>query len=296
MQKAEWQSEILLLLAAAIWGFAFVAQRLGMEHVGPFIFNAVRFALGSLSLIPFLRTAAKPGAEFSQPTMGQMVRGGALAGVALFAGASLQQIGIVYTTAGKAGFITGLYVVLVPLLGLFLKIRPGPNTWLGALCATAGLYFLSISGNLEIAPGDALVLTSALFWAIHVILIGRLSARLGWAGLAFLQFSVCSALSFVAALLTEEIALAGILDAALPILYGGLLSVGVAYTLQVVGQRRAPPAHAAIILSLETVFAALGGWLILDEILSLRSLFGCALMLTGILVSQLSPDRRRSSA
>ena len=284
------KSDGLLLLAAAIWGFAFVAQRVGMDYVGPFTFNGVRFALGSLSLVPLLVAGRKrPTPSESAPphirTKSLLLLGG-LAGIVLFAGASLQQIGIVYTTAGKAGFITGLYVILVPILGLFWRQRPGAWTWFGALCAAAGLYLLSITGRLSISPGDLLVLWGACFWAGHVLIVGWLSPKLGPVRLAFLQFVTCSLLSLLTAVFTEPIALQGICDAAIPILYGGLLSVGVAYTLQVVAQRSAPPAHAAIILSLEAVFAALGGRLILSEALSSRELLGCAFMLVGILVSQ----------
>lgn len=282
------RAELLLLLAAGIWGFAFVAQRVGMQHVGPFLFNGVRFALGALTLIPFL------GNSF--PLSRHHLLSGTLAGLVLFLGASLQQLGITTTTAGKAGFITGLYVVMVPLFGLFLGHRPPPGTWVGALTAAVGLYLLSISGRMEIAAGDALVLASAFFWAAHVLLIARLSAHLGWAILAFLQFAVCALLSLAVALLFEEFAAAALLAASGPILYGGVLSVGVAYTLQVIAQRHAPPAHAAILLSLETVFAALGGWLILDEVLSWRGIAGCGLMLAGMLLSQLSALRSRKES
>jgi len=292
MRTEALKAEALLLLTATIWGFAFVAQRAGMEHVGPFIFNAIRFALGGLTLVPFLPKSAGSGRStgnaFGHSGLRQAAAGGAIAGVALFMGASLQQIGIVYTTAGKAGFITGLYVVIVPILGLALRQNPGLGTWIGALCAAAGLYFLSVDSSLRFAPGDAWVLASAFFWAVHVIIIGKLTVRIDWALLAFMQFTTCAVLSFVAAVLTEEIAAQGIFRAMVPILYGGVLSVGVAYTLQVVAQRKAPPAHAAIILSLETVFAALGGWLILGELLPLRGVFGCGLMLAGMLVSQLT--------
>ena len=218
--------------------------------------------------------------------------GGLLAGLFLFTAASLQQVGIVYTTAGKAGFITGLYVILVPILGLLLRHRSRRSTWIGALVATSGLYLLSVEPPLAIARGDALVLVSAFFWAGHVLVIGSLSRQLDWAMLAFLQFFVCSLLSTVVALGTEHIALQPLVDAALPVFYGGFMSVGVAYTLQVVAQRRAAPGHAAIILSLETVFAALGGWLLLDEEMPLRGLVGCGLMFAGMLISQVGLGRR----
>ena len=281
--------DLLLLLTASIWGFAFVAQRAGMEHVGPFFFNGVRFALGCLPLLPFvLRTATAPRTA----RLRRAIPGGLLAGLFLFVAASLQQVGIVSTTAGKAGFITGLYVILVPILALLLRHRSRRSTWIGALVATAGLYLLSVEPPLTIARGDALVLVSAFFWAGHVLVIGNLSRRLDWAMLAFLQFLVCSLLSTALALGTEPIALQQLMEAAVPVFYGGVLSVGVAYTLQVVAQRRAAPGHAAIILSLETVFAALGGWLLLDEEMPLRGLVGCGLMLAGMLISQAGLGRR----
>ncbi len=291
-RSAPIRADLLLLLTALIWGFAFVAQRAGMEHVGPFFFNGVRFALGCLPLLPFvLRASATPLAA----RLGHALPGGLLAGLFLFVGSSLQQVGIVYTTAGKAGFITGLYVTLVPILGWVLKYRSRRSTWTGALVATGGLYLLSVEPPLTIARGDALVLASAFFWAGHVLVIGRLSRQLDWAILAFLQFLVCATLSMAVALGTEHLALQPLADAALPVFYGGVLSVGVAYTLQVVAQRQAAPGHAAILLSLETVFAALGGWLLLDEAMPLRGLIGCGLMFAGMLISQGRWRRRGGS-
>ena len=213
--------------------------------------------------------------------------GALLAGTALFFGSALQQIGLVYTTAGKAGFITGLYVIIVPLMGLFLGYRLRWGGWAGAALATCGLYLLSITESFSLAPGDAWVLLGALFWSVHTLLLGWLSPRMSSLRLATGQFAVCAVFSLAAAALWERILLSAIWAALWPILYGGLLSVGVAYTLQVVAQKKAPPHHAAIILSLEVVFAALSGWLVLGETLSLRALLGCGLMLLGMLVSQL---------
>ena len=286
--SAQVRADLLLLLTALIWGFAFVAQRVGMEHVGPFFFNGVRFALGCLPLLPFVLRTTTPLAS----RLRHALPGGLLAGLFLFTAASLQQVGIVYTTAGKAGFITGLYVILVPILGLLLRHRSRRSTWTGALVATSGLYLLSVEPPLAIARGDALVLVSAFFWAGHVLVIGSLSRQLDWAMLAFLQFFVCSLLSMAVAIGTEHIALQPLVDAAVPLFYGGVLSVGVAYTLQVVAQRRTAPGHAAIILSLETVFAALGGWLLLSEEMPLRGLVGCGLMFAGMLISQVGLGRR----
>ena len=299
MKQGTLKADFLLLLTATIWGFAFVAQRVGMESVGPFTFNGVRFALGSLSLVPLIllfgkkEKPARPIEAISVP------KGGILAGVALFAGASLQQVGIVYTTAGNAGFITGLYVVIVPLLGLFWRQRPHTGTWLGAILAVVGLYFLSVTDDFTIGFGDLLVLIGAFFWAGHVLLIGWLAPRTDALKLAATQFAVCALLSLLTALATETISLTGIEQALIPILYGGFGSTGVAYTLQIVAQRDAHPAHSAIILSLEGTFAALGGWLLLHEVLSPRGLAGCALMLGGMILSEVSVffgQRRRRSA
>jgi len=291
MKSVTLKSDALLLTTAIIWGFAFVAQRVGMDYVGPFTFNGIRFALGSLSLLPLMamsreqRTAANK--ILPPPGLKTILLGGGALGLALFSGASLQQIGLVYTTAGKAGFITGLYVIIVPLLGLFWRQRPKIGTWIGAVMAAIGLYFLSVTEKFTIEPGDLLVLIGAFFWAAHVLIIGWLSPRINPIKLAFSQYVACSILSLITASVVEDITMRSIYQAAIPILYGGLLSVGIAYTLQVVAQRDAHPAHAAILLSLEAVFAAIGGWLILGEIISARGLLGCGLMLAGMLLSQL---------
>ncbi len=299
MKKGQLGSEGLLLLAAIIWGFAFVAQRVAMRHVGPFTFNAVRFALGSLALLPFAIAAARrrrgAGPDEGDGWKRTTLIGGIVAGTVIFLGASFQQTGLVYTTAGKAGFITGLYVVLVPVLGIAIGRRTAAGTWFGVFLAAAGLYLLSFTGTFSISKGDLIVLAGTLFWAIHVLLISVLIHKTEAVVLALIQFVACSVLSFAAALLFEEIEIAGILDATLPILYGGLLSVGVAYTLQIIAQRKTPPAHAAIILSLETIFAVLGGWLVLGEVIPARGLAGCVLMLLGIIVSQIGTLRARES-
>ncbi len=311
-------SEALLLLASAIWGFAFVAQRVAMDHIGPFTFNAVRFALGSLPMLPLIalsrrglkaeaapggtggtaealgatRGAGSPGAGTARPRVDArpdvrtFVLAALVVGGSLFAGASLQQFGIVYTTAGKAGFITGLYVILVPILGLFWRMRPGVAAWAGAALGIIGLFLLSVTERFTIGLGDSLVLAGAFFWAIHVIAVHKFVRRIGVSRLAFLQFAICAALSFAAALAVEDIRWDGLIAAGIPILYSSFISVGIAYTLQLVGQRKTPPAHAAIILGLEAVFAAVGGWAVLDEFLSTRALVGCGLMLAGLVVSQ----------
>ncbi len=291
MKKQTIQTDVLLLSTAVIWGFAFVAQRAGMEYIGPFAFNGIRFALGSLSLVPLILLQQRGFIERRPRSVGSTSKmifiGGSVTGMALFAGSSLQQVGLVYTTAGKAGFITGLYVVIVPILGYVIGQRASLGTWIGAVLATVGLYLLSVTESFTVSFGDLLEMIGAVFWSVHVLLVGRFSTRIEPIILAFLQFAVCALLSLAFAVCLETISLGAIADAALPILYGGLGSVGVAYTLQIVAQRNANPAHAAILLSLESVFAALGGWLILGEILSIRGITGCLLMLSAMLLSQL---------
>jgi len=291
MQGVTAKSDALLLTTAIIWGFAFVAQRVGMDHVGPFTFNGIRFAIGSLSLLPLVLMSREQPITMKNilppPDLKTLLLGGSALGLTLFAGASLQQIGLVYTTAGKAGFITGLYVIIVPLLGLFWRQQPRVGTWIGAVLATTGLYLLSVTEAFTIEAGDLLVLIGAVFWAAHVLIIGWLSPRIKPVKLAFFQYVACSILSLITAARIESITIPSIFAAVIPILYGGLLSVGIAYTLQVVAQRDAHPSHAAILLSLESVFAAIGGWLILGEVISPRGLVGCGLMLAGMLLSQL---------
>lgn len=286
MNNRKTRADVLLIVVAIIWGLAFVAQRMGMDHLGPFAFNAARFLLGALSLLPLLLffKSSAPGDSFAG-----LLKAGALAGIVLFLGATLQQAGLVYTTASNAGFITGLYIVLVPIFGLSIGERTRANTWAGALLGAVGLYMLSVSEAFSVNPGDLLVLAGAGAWAIHVLLIGRLAPKHDNLRLAISQFLVCALLSAIAALILEQdrLALENFTDALIPIAYAGLLSVGVAYTLQVFAQKDAPASHAAIIMSLETVFAAIGGWLMLNEQLNSRELFGCGLMLAGMLLSQL---------
>lgn len=306
MRTSALRSDLLLLLTSMIWGFSFVAQRQGMLHVGPFTFNGIRFALGSLSLLPLIavmnrRQAIQAirdiGNDYTQPKDSPTTAAfpfsrsllfcGFITGLVLFLAASLQQIGIVYTSAGKAGFITGLYVVLVPIFALILGNKTGPATWVGAILAAAGLYFLSAVGSMgTVNPGDILVAVGAVFWSIHVLLIDTFVKRVDALKLSAAQFAWCALFSLLVALVKEEIHFNSILNAAKPILYGGLGSVGIAYTLQVVAQKHAPPAHSAIILSLEGVFATLGGILLLSESLSIHNGIGSVLMLAGMLVTQ----------
>jgi drug/metabolite transporter (DMT)-like permease len=282
------KAEAYLLLTAAIWGLAFVAQRKGMEFIGPFAFNGIRFALGSISLVPiiiYFRKKDKAGNAQKKET--PAFKNGIWLGLILFVAASLQQVGMVYTTSGNAGFITSMYVILVPIIGIFIGHKIPRQLWVGAILAFAGLYFLSVRGTLSIQLGDGLVLLSALFWAIHVLAISFFAPKNNVLALSAIQFAVCSILSLLVAFVFESFTLNEIYQASIPILYGGIMSVGVAYTIQVYAQKTAPPSHAAVILSLESLFAALGGWLILSEQMDAIKIFGCVLMLAGVIISQI---------
>lgn len=282
----------MLVVTAAIWGFGFVAQREGAQYVGAHTFNAARFTLGTLSLLPVMAILrSRTSTPFRPPRRPRVTVGwGAAAGIVLFAASTLQQVGIAATTAGKASFITGLYIVLVPVLGIVLGHRTNARTWAGVALAVVGLYLLSFVPGFSLAAGDGLVLIAAFFWAVHILVIDRANLDVDPLELSTIQFATCAALSAVAAATTEEAPFTGLGRAVGPVLYAGLIAVGVAYTLQVVAQQWARPAHAALILSLETVFGAVGGAILLRETMSARGYLGCALILAGILVSQL---RRR---
>ena len=287
MKKNVLTNDLLLMLTSIIWGTAFVAQRVGMDYIGPFTYNAARYVIGPLSLVPLIALRWK-----SLPAEHRQIRPyllyGLVAGTVVFTASTLQQIGLVTTTAGNAGFITGFYVVLVPILGYFLGQTIGLFRWIAALLALAGLYFLSITQGLNMGKGDLIVLIGSLFWALHIIVVGRASSRLDSLLFSFVQFALCAVYSIAGAFIFETPTWEGIRFAAVPILYGGIMSVGVAYTLQVVAQKHVPPSHAVIILSMEGAFAALAGALFLAEVLTFRQLFGCVLMLGGMLLSQLA--------
>lgn len=285
------RANAMLLLTAVIWGGGFVAQRVGMRSMGPFTFNGLRFTIGTLTLLPVMiwRGQHREGEGVQRKSM--LVIGG-IAGAFLFFGATFQQLGLVYTTAGKAGFVTGLYVILVPLLGMVWGDRAPIQTWVGAALAVVGLYFLSVKGNFTFARGDAYVLVGAFFWAGHVQFIAHFTSRVGPLRLSFVQSAFTALSSFVVGFLWEETQWAMVMRAAGPILYGGVISIGIAYTLQIVAQQEARPAHAAIILSLESVFAVLWGWLFLGEILTPRGILGCILILCGMVLAQLRYSRK----
>ena len=284
------KANILLLIAAIIWGFGFAAQRAGMNYIGPFTFNGIRFALGCMVLLPFIinsHFSTRSELSFEKINFREYLQAGVLSGGVLFIGASFQQSGIVFTSAGNAGFITGLYVIFVPIFGLFQGRKTNFGTWLGTILAATGLYFLSITESFTISKGDLLVLIGAIAWAVHVQIIAAFSPKMEPLLFAFAQFAVCSVLCLGVSMFFETWQFHKIIEAARPLFFGGCISVGIAYTLQIIGQRHAPPSHAAIILSLETVFAAIGGYLILQEVFTSREFLGCLLMLAGMLFSQL---------
>jgi drug/metabolite transporter (DMT)-like permease len=300
MEKPSIYFDSILLIAAVIWGFAFVAQRMGMEFIGPFTYTAVRFSLGCLVLIIFLyfrNFATKSpkrqrNLEFwsfggkKSTEQKRIILLQVLLGLILFCGISFQQYGLQFTTSGNAGFITGFYVVLVPIAGMVFGHRNHFTIWIGVILAIAGLYFLSVKSDFTINPGDYYVSICALFWTAHVLLVGYIAPKTDPVMTALVQFAICSVMSWFVAIGFESISWEAIIKTTGPILYGGVLSVGIGYTLQVVAQQKAHPAYASIILSLESVFAVLGGWLILDEHLSGRMILGCCLMLTGMVAVQ----------
>lgn len=281
-------SHLLLIGVAAIWGFAFVAQSAGMDHLGPHSFNAARFLLGALSLLPLWLLMSKK----RLPQGRTLLIGGLAAGTIMFGGFSFQQIGLLHTTAGNAGFITGMYIVMVPAFGILLGHKTNIQTWGGVILAVLGLYALAAGPNLSIGYGDLLELIGALFWTAHVIVIGWLSRKVDAISLSISQFLVAAILATIAAFLYESPSLPNFQSAWLPLLYAGVASSGIACTLQIIGQRKVDPGIAALILSTEAVFAVFGGWLLLDEQFGSKEFLGCSLMLAGMLLSQW-PSRQR---
>ena len=317
MKKTEWKSPALLFLTAVVWGVAFVAQSVGMDYVGPFTFNCIRCLIGAVVLVPCIwfldgwkqrpdgascgresagascgreSTGAPSGASYGSHAL---LAGGICCGLALFVASNLQQIGIQYTTVGKAGFITALYIVMVPVFGIFLKKRAGIRVWVSVALAVAGLYLLCITDRLALGKGDILVLLCAVVFAVHILVVDHFSAKADGVRMSCIQFLVCGLLSGVCMLITEHPEMRLILQAWQPILYAGVFSCGVGYTLQIIGQKGTDPTVASLILSLESVVSVLAGWLLLGQRLSVRELGGCALMFAAILLAQL-PERRQS--
>ncbi|WAH60194.1 DMT family transporter [Pseudomonas silvicola] len=296
MRRQALRADLLMLLTAMIWGSGFVAQTAGMHHIGPFLYSGLRFALGSLCLLPLVLGGG--GSETRhEPFMTRgLWLGGVLMGLALALGINLQQVGLLFTSVTNSGFITGLYVIVVPLLGLLLGHKTGTGTWLGAALAVVGMFLLSVGDNFQVSSGDWLQLAGAFVWGGHVVLVGLFASRHDPIRLAFLQFATCAVVSLVLALVMEPVDLESIIAAGPALLYGGIVAVGIGYTLQVVAQKDAIASHAAIILSLEAVFAAIAGAWLLGEALQPRGYLGCALMLAGMLIAQLWPQRAPATA
>ncbi len=290
------RANIMLTLTAMIWGAAFVAQSVGMEFVGPFTFQAVRCLLGGLVLLPVIAVLDKKDPSAARRgTKKDIWIGGMLCGLFLFVAASLQQVGLIYTSAGKSGFITALYVVLVPCVGLLFGRRVPPVCWAGSALAVAALYLLCVDEGLSMGRGELLTLGCALCFTGQILVIDRYTARADGVRLSCVQLFTASALSFLCMFLFEEPSLSAIARCWLPIGYAGILSCGVAYTLQIVAQRDTSPVVASLLMSLESVFAALAGALLLRERLTGREYLGCALMFLAIMLSQLpQKDKTRS--
>ena len=283
-----WKSPLLLLLTATIWGVAFVAQSVGMDYVEPFTFNGVRNLLGALVLLPVIcgMSGERDVAEEKKDTK-TLWLGGVLCGLCLCVASSLQQIGIQYTTAGKAGFLTAMYIIMVPVFGLFLKKKCSPFVGISIVLATVGLYLLSIKEGFNIGKGDIYVILCAVVFSMHILVIDYFAPKCNGVKLSCIQFLVCGVLCSVIALVVEEPTISGILAAWLPIAYAGVMSCGVAYTLQIIGQKGMNPTVASLILSLESVISVLAGWLLLHQTLSAREIIGCAIMFAAIILAQL---------
>jgi len=304
MKQTEIKSALLLFLAAFIWGVAFVAQSVGMEFVGPFTFNGCRFLLGGLVLTPFaiLRRATwEKSEEFRQKNRKDQkadrivtLIGGLCCGVAIFVASTFQQIGMQYTSVGKAGFITALYIVIVPILGIFMKKKVTGSVWLGAVLAVLGFYFLCITESFSINKGDGFVFLCAVCFSFHILVIDYFAPKADGVALSCIQFWFSGIVSMIVTFVTETPTMEGIMQAGIPILYAGIFSCGVAYTLQIIGQAKMNPTVASLILSLESVISVLAGWVILKEILTMRQMVGCILVFTAVILAQLPIGRKKA--
>ena len=285
----------ILMLTAFIWGTAFVAQSVGLDYLGPFTFNGVRSLIGAAALLPCIWLLQilnkKEGTVKEEGSRKDLIIGGIACGLLLFAASSLQQIGIQYTSAGKAGFITAFYIVIVPVLGIFLHKKIGWKVWIAVLLALAGLYFLCITEKFTIGKGDIFIFLCALVFSLHIMVIDHFSPMVDGVKMSCIQFLVCGIVSIPFMVLTETPRLDAMLAGWFPLVYAGVFSCGVAYTLQIVGQKNVNPAIASLILSLESCFSVLAGWMILGERLSVRESAGCILMFAAIILAQL-PDKK----
>lgn len=288
MQKTKFRNTIFLLLTAVIWGTAFVAQSVGMDYIGPFTFNAARFLIGGTVLLPLIWYRSKRVPKIREKSLKKItLAGGVCCGAALCSASLFQQIGIQYTTVGKAGFITTLYIIIVPVIGLLFGRRVPGKVWVGAVMAVFGLYLLCVNESFTIGRGDWLVLICAVLFSIHILVIDYFSPKVDGVVLSSIQFYVSGIISTIGALWKETPDILQMLDAAAPILYAGVMSCGVAYTLQVIGQKNMNPTIASLILSLESVISVLAGWLILGQALSLKEIFGCVIVFAAVILVQL---------
>jgi drug/metabolite transporter (DMT)-like permease len=297
MRKGQGAGNLMLLVAAIIWGSAFVAQKMGMEHIQPFTFQSLRSLMGALALQPviLLGRGLRRKRGLPQPQKGhfkKLLLGGSLCGATLFVAINLQQFGLVESTAGKAGFLTALYILLVPIYSLFLGRKAHPRLWISIVIATAGLYLLSVTGSFTISRGDILLILCAFAFAAQILLVDHFVVYVDGVMLCSMQFLVCGLLSGVAMFAFEQPTLANISAAIGPLLYAGVLSSGVAYTLQILAQRTTPPAIASLLMSLESVFAVLTGMLVLGEQPTVREILGSALMFIAILLAQRGQENR----
>ena len=298
MNKGSFKNSLLLFLAAFIWGVAFVSQSKGMEYMGPFTFNGVRSLIGAIVLVPVIlfryRTPKDQPGPWKQIDWKTTLTGGILCGFALMIATTVQQIGIMYTTVGKAGFITALYIIFVPIFGIFIGKKVPGAVWIGAIMAAIGMYLLCIQGSFRIGIGDTLIFICAVVFTLHILIIDHFSPKTDGVILSCIQFLVCGIICTTIALITETPDFSQLIDGAVPILYAGVMSCGVAYTLQIVGQKRVNPTVAAVILSLESVFSVLAGWFAYkvgflknDQTLTGRQLLGCAIVFAAVILVQL---------
>ncbi|MGF0031735.1 DMT family transporter [Bariatricus sp. SGI.154] len=288
------KNALMLILTAFIWGTAFVAQSVGMDYLEPFTFNGVRSLIGGVALLPCIwflqRVNEKDETEKNKGSRKDLILGGIACGILLFVASSLQQLGIQYTTAGKAGFITAFYIVFVPVLGIFLGKKTGWKVWTAVVMAVAGLYFLCMTEKFTIGKGDVLIFLCALAFSVHILVIDYFSPKVEGVKMSCIQFFVCGIASLPFMFTLETPRLGALFAGWMPLLYAGVLSCGVAYTLQIVGQKNVNPAIASLLLSLESCFSVLAGWVVLGEKLSVRESIGCVLMFAAIILAQL-PDK-----
>ncbi len=301
MNKFVLRQSLILLLTAIIWGIAFVAQSVGMDYVEPFTFIAARNVIGVIVLLPVVYIMGRQNADSNDNSdkkadknTKDLIAGGICCGICLFVASSLQQFGVRYTTVGKAGFITAMYMVLVPIFGMFMGKKTGLRVWLAVVLAAVGMYFLCISkGEFRLQKGDLLVFLCAVGFTFHILTIDHFSPKTDGVKLSCIQFFVCAVLSAIFMLIFESPSISSMLDAWMPILYAGALSSGVAYTLQIIGQKGMNPTVASLILSLESVVSVLAGWIILHQKLSAREIFGCLMAFAAIILVQL-PNKKSS--